>query len=208
VTRSTSTLPTLFGMLAALAAAGPALAQPQSVPSQELPALQLLAELRGGGRIIYFRHAATDFGENDSHMKSYEDCAGQRNLVDKGRDDARKIGIAIRALGIPLGRVVASPFCRTVETAELAFGRAEKWDEAKYGSAADQYAELRKLLGTRPAKANTVIVGHGNPFYTITGGVRIAEGEVAVVRPLNGRFEIAGRIKPEDWAALRAAAGR
>jgi len=28
-----------------------------------------------------------------------------------------------------------------------------------------------------------------------------------VLRPLNGRFEIAGRIKPDDWAALRSAAG-
>lgn len=200
-------IPSSLGrLLAALVLAGSALAQ-TSVPSWDLPAVQLLAEMRAGGRIIYFRHTATDFSENDSRMKSYEDCAGQRNLIDKGRDDARKIGLAIRALGIPLGRVVASPFCRTVETAELAFGRAEKWDEARYGSATDQYAELRKLLGTRPEKANTVIVGHGNPFYSITA-MRVAEGEIAVIRPMNGRFEISGRIKPDEWAALRAAAGR
>ena len=204
--RSGSILSSLARLLAPLLLVGPAFAQ-QSVPSWDLPSAELLAAMSGGGRILYWRHPATDFSENDSRMRSYEDCAGQRNLIDKGRDDARKTGIAIRALGIPIGRVIASPFCRTVESAQLAFGRAEKWDEARYGSAADQYAELRKLLGIRPEKANTVIVGHGAPFYSITG-VRIAEGEVAVIRPLNGRFEIEGRIKPEDWTALRTAAGR
>ena len=59
--------------------------------------------------------------------------------------------------------------------------------------------------GTQPEKANTVVVGHGNPFYSITA-VRLAEGEIAVLRPLKGRFEISGRIKPEDWTALRSGA--
>ena len=207
--KSSVSLLSSFGrLLAALLLTGPALAQPV-VPSWDLPPAELLAEMRGGGRVLYFRHPATDFSQNDSRMKSYEDCAGQRNLIDKGRDDARKIGIAVRALGIPIGRVLASPFCRTVESAELAFGRAEKMDEARYSAAPgeDRYVELRRLLGTRPGKANLVVVGHGNPFYSITS-VRLAEGEIAVLKPLDGRFELVGRIKPDDWTALRAAAGR
>jgi phosphohistidine phosphatase SixA len=208
--RSGSVLSSLARVLALLLLLGPAWAQ-QSVPSWDLPAAQLLAEMRSGGRILFWRHPATDFSENDSRMKSFEDCGGQRNLIDKGRDDARKIGIAVRALGIPIGRVLASPFCRTVETAELAFGRtAEKFDEARYQSAADgaeRYADLRAALGRSPGEPNMVIIGHGLPFYALTG-MRLAEGEIAVVRPLGGRFEVEGRIKPGDWAALRAAAGR
>src|SRR6266705_2844802 len=91
-------------------------AEPQrsSLPSRELPSAELL----------YFRHAATDFSQNDERMKSYDDCDNQRNLIDKGRADARAVGAAIRELRISVERVLASPFCRTVETAQLIFGRA------------------------------------------------------------------------------------
>src|SRR5216117_2869855 len=66
-------------------------AEPQrsSLPSRELAPAQLLAELLKGGYILFFRHAATDFSQNDEKMKSYEDCANQRNLIDRGRSDAR-----------------------------------------------------------------------------------------------------------------------
>src|SRR6185503_15577986 len=60
-------------------------AERSSLPQRELPPAQLLAELRKGGYILYFRHAATDFSRNDEKMKSYEDCANQRNLIDRGR---------------------------------------------------------------------------------------------------------------------------
>ncbi len=83
----------------------------------------LLSALRAGGYVLYFRHTATDFGQNDEKMTGFEDCANQRNLTDAGRADARAIGAAIRSLGIPIGDVLASPFCRTRETAELIFGR-------------------------------------------------------------------------------------
>src|SRR5258706_14184617 len=60
-------------------------AEPQrsSLPSRELPPAELLAELRKGGYVLYFRHAATDFSQNDERMKNYEDCADQRNLIDR-----------------------------------------------------------------------------------------------------------------------------
>jgi hypothetical protein len=69
-----------------------------------LLALQAAADaLRRGGYVLYFRHAATDMSKNDAGMTSFDDCPTQRNLVDRGRDDARTIGAAIRALGIPIG---------------------------------------------------------------------------------------------------------
>src|SRR5262249_5111854 len=89
-------------------------------PPAQAPA-ELLAALRGGGFVIYFRHADTDHTQNDSRMTSMADCANQRNLTDAGRENSRQIGDAIRALGVPVGAVLASPMCRTVETAVLAF---------------------------------------------------------------------------------------
>jgi len=181
-----------------------------SIPQREVAPAELMSELRKGGYILYFRHAATDFSQNDSNMKSFEDCAGQRNLIDRGRADARVVGAAIKLLAIPVGAVLASPFCRTVETAQLVFGRAEKTQEARGGPAApadsDRYAPLRKILITPVQKgANLAVVSHGNPFYSVAGPPYLAEGEAAVIRPLGSGFEIFAKIRVEDWETLKGA---
>lgn len=46
----------------------------------------LLAALRDGGHVRYFRHASTDPGQSDERMSGYEDCALQGNPTDTGRD--------------------------------------------------------------------------------------------------------------------------
>ena len=186
-------------------------AQRSSLPSRELAPAQLLAELRKGGYILYFRHAATDFSQNDERMKSFEDCANQRNLIDRGRSDARAAAAAIRRLGIPVERVLASPFCRTVETAQLIFGRAEKMQEVRGGPSApadaERYAALRRILATPiPAGANLAVVSHGNPFYSVAGPPYLAEGEAAVIRPLGADFQVIARIPVDRWDALASAA--
>ena len=182
-----------------------------STPKREIAPDELLAELRKGGYILYFRHAATDFSQNDSNMKSFEDCASQRNLIDRGRADARAVGAAIKQLGIPVGAVLASPFCRTVETAQIAFGRAQKTQQVRGGPAApadsDRYAPLRKILIAPVEKgANLAVVSHANPFYSVAGPPYLAEGEAAVIRPLGSGFEVFARIRVEDWETLKGAA--
>ena len=169
----------------------------------------LLAELRAGGYVLYLRHASTDFSQNDSQMKGYEDCGNQRNLTDKGRAEARAIGEHVRRLKIPIGTVLASPFCRTMETARLAFGKAQAMNEVRGGPARPddpaRYAPLRKLLSTAvPKGGNLVISSHGNPFYAVAGPPSLAEGETAVIRPggQNG-FTVVGRIPVGEWQGLR-----
>jgi phosphohistidine phosphatase SixA len=175
-----------------------------------LPPQAAIDALRRGGYVLYFRHAATDMSKNDAGMTSYDDCPTQRNLVDRGRDDARTIGAAVHALGIPIDKVRASPFCRTVETAELAFGRAEKSAEVRGGPAradeAARYAPLRRLLSQPPARGtNDVIVSHGNPFYAVAGPPYLAEGEAAVVQPAGDGFRVIARLRVEDWPAAALA---
>jgi phosphohistidine phosphatase SixA len=190
------------------AACALALLAPADATAALLTPTEAVALLRGGGFVLYFRHAATDFGKNDAQMTSFEACDTQRNLTDRGRDDARTIGAAIRALGIPVGQVLASPYCRTVETATLAFGRAEKTQAVRGGPAqpdsAERYAALRKLLAQRPARGvNDVIVSHGNPFIAVGGPPYLAEGEAAVVEPGNDGFRVIARIKVDEWTAAQ-----
>jgi hypothetical protein len=173
----------------------------------------VLAKLREGGYVLYMRHTSTDFSQNDAGMKSYEDCANQRNLTDKGRAEAREIGVHVKRLRIPIGEVLASPFCRTMETARLAFGKAQPMNEVRGGPVRSddptRYDGLKKLLSSTVGGAtNRVISSHGNPFQAVAGSPYLAEGEIAVVRPEGAmRFSVIARIRPEDWSRLPDAAG-
>lgn len=168
----------------------------------------MLGRLREGGLVLYMRHTSTDFSQNDAGMKSYDDCASQRNLTEKGRAEAREIGAHVKRLGIPIGEVLASPFCRTMETARLAFGKAQLMHEVRGGPArpedASRYDELRKLLSSPVAKGeNRVVSSHGNPFHAVAGPPYLAEGEIAVLRPEGAmRFSVVGRIRPQDWSGV------
>jgi hypothetical protein len=99
--------------------------------------------------------------------------------------------------------VLASPFCRTMETARLAFGKATATGDARGGPASDEagrYAALRKLLSTTiPKGQNLVISSHGNPFYALAGPPYLAEGEMALVKPEGERFSVIARIRLTDW---------
>jgi phosphohistidine phosphatase SixA len=163
--------------------------------------------LRRGGYVLFFRHASTDFAQNDAAMRSFDDCARQRNLTDAGRTEARAIGEAIRRLAIPVGEVLASPYCRTVETARLIFGRATPTTAVRGGPSSadgDRYAELKALLARgAPPGTNVAIASHGNPFYAVAGGPYLAEGEAAIIAPggPNG-FTVVGRVRKSEWHSL------
>lgn len=193
--------------------AGPvALVRAQAVsapaPAVELQGRALLAALRAGGFVLYFRHTSTDFGQNDERMTGYEECSTQRNLTDAGRAEARAIGAEIRALGIPIGEVLASPFCRTMETGRLIFGRATATPAVRGGSAQPdspaRYAELRELLATPvPSGTNVAIASHGNPFRAVVGGAYLAEGEAAVIEPRGAEsFRVVARVRKDEWKDL------
>ena len=187
------------------AALAVALATVSSLASAQ-PDPSLVPKLREGGYVLYFRHASTDFSQNDRSMKSYEDCASQRNLTDKGREEARRIGAQVKRLGIPIGEVYASPFCRTMETARLAFGKATATQDVRGGPVdPKRYEPLKRILSTAvPKGANTVVSSHGNPFHAVAGPPYLAEGEMAVVLPEDdGRFRVIARVRVEEWEALR-----
>jgi len=176
-------------------------------PAKPMPGPELLSELRKGGYVIYLRHTSTNFSRDDVKSRNDDDCDNQRPLTDKGREEARQIGAAFRELKIPIGQVLASPRCRTMETAMVAFGRAEKSAGARGGLVRDpdpqRYAGLRQLLSTPPQPGtNLVIASHGNPFYATAGAPYLAEGEAAVVRPLGKDFEIVARVRHDGWRAL------
>jgi len=176
-----------------------------SVFAQQNP---IVEKLRQGGYVLYMRHTSTDFSRNDANSRSYADCENQRNLTDKGRAEAREVAAQVARLRIPVGTVLASPFCRTMETARLAFGKATPMNEVRGGPLNSddpgRYDGLRKLLSSPvPKGENLVIASHGNPFRAVAGPPYLAEGEIAVVRPEgDGKFSVLSRIRLEQWPTL------
>lgn len=180
-------------------------------PQTALEGEALVAKLRAGGLTLYFRHTATDFSQNDAKMGAYDECATQRNLSDEGRRQAREIGAAIRALKLPVGEVIASPFCRTMETGHLMFGVAQPSPVVRGyegpSSAGADYTNLRALLASPPRPGTLrMITSHGNPFRAIAGPPHLEEGEAAVLMPADHDFVVVARIRRADWPRLFEAA--
>ena len=82
--------------------------------------------LRNGGAVFAMRHALAP-GTFDPPGFRLDECSTQRNLSDEGRAQARRIGAWFEARSLRPARVRSSPLCRCVDTATLAFGRAERW---------------------------------------------------------------------------------
>jgi broad specificity phosphatase PhoE len=155
--------------------------------------------LNSGGQVVLIRHAITTPGVGDPSGMRLEDCSTQRNLTDKGRDDARRVGEAFRARRIAVERVLSSPWCRCLETARLAFGRAEIWTPlgnlfGRPEKRDEQVRDMRALVGQRHAGGNLVLVSHGSTVLALTG-VSLGTAEMLVVMPQGeGRFSIVGRL--------------
>jgi phosphohistidine phosphatase SixA len=156
-----------LGLLVAISfAATPTFAQP-TAPGAILPESDLIDALRRGGHVIYFRHATTDPDQADTTDPKLGRCDAQRNLTADGRQMAGEIGAAFKALRIPVGKVLSSPYCRAVDTAKLAFGRHEVSDVLYFAIGVgktereQQGLALRQMLATPPARGtNTVLVAH------------------------------------------------
>jgi phosphohistidine phosphatase SixA len=160
----------------------------------------LAKALKQGGVVLVMRHAKTE--NTTDRVETIGDCTTQRNLSEEGREQARQIGRDIKALGVPVDKVLASPLCRAKDTADLAFGHSTPLmallSAGEEATPADE-RRIRKLraMTSAPAGSATVLVTHtGN-----IGGafdLSVEEGEIVVVR--DGK--VLGTVKPDDWKRL------
>lgn len=179
------------------------------LPGAAMADVPLLASLRAGGLVIFLRHAETGSAAPDQAAAVLGDCSTQRNLDAAGRAQALRIGAAIRELGIPVARVLASPFCRTMETAALAFGTAEPEPALSLPRHVDAAAHdamgeaLRGLLPEQPPSGNWVMVGHSYHMIAAGGPPPQPQGAAVILRPEGGgRFTVLATVPPDGWAAL------
>lgn len=188
-----------------------------TVYAQEIEHIDVLVKtLQKGGYNLYFRHEATNWSQDDFvHEKGdWVSCDGSkiRQLSDEGRQRATRTGQIMKQWHIPVSEVIASPYCRAVETAErLDLGDVKASHDVinlrvadYFGGRAAVVATARKLLALQPLSGtNRIIVAHGNVAQAATP-VYPGEGEMVVFEPDGtGGFNYVGRISPEDWLTLK-----
>jgi len=176
-------------------------------------AYQIVSELKKGGYVIYFEHAKTNPMQRDSAPKNMENCVTQRNLSESGQAQAKLIGDAFVALDIPIYRVYASPYCRSMETAEIAFGdgmNVTKSFDLKGIKYADRYEGERRvnvlinMLSSIPRETdkNTILVSHAENIKKATG-YSMSEGDALVVLPMEQEgFKVIAFITSGQWVDI------
>lgn len=142
-------------------------------PEALLSAYALMPKLKEGGLIIVIRHQRTAIlGGVDDFNRPWNECAAQRNLSAAGYASAIETGQAFDILNIPLGEVLSSPMCRTMETARLMFGHAKPLEELAHSSKERERTneitaeELIKIIAAQtPKQKNDVLITHGGNIY-------------------------------------------
>lgn len=166
--------------VAALLCAPPGLAQAADDAA-------LLRELRAGA-VVLMRHTQTTPGVGDPPGWKLERCETQRNLAPVGIEHAKRIGQWFQSQQLRVTVVRSSPWCRTRDTAMLAFGRHEDWPalsnifEDRSGADAQAVAVKRYIDSLKPGEL-VVLVSHGSTIgHIVPGGGGLASGESVVVR--------------------------
>ncbi|SQB93201.1 phosphoglycerate mutase [Clostridium tetanomorphum] len=155
----------------------------------------LLDILRNGGYILYIRHGEATVGVDQPNL-NFQYCLTQRNLSEIGRRQAVYYGETLRSLQIPINYpILASPFCRTIETAQLAFGMENVkidpfWVEIYRLSGNLSNEEQNRILVSLQSKleikppqgSNKVIIAHNFPQGIGLG--QIPNMGTVIVKPL------------------------
>jgi broad specificity phosphatase PhoE len=179
------------------------------------PVGAILTLLRAGGYVVVFRHGATYADQADTDPLNLEDVTKQRQLNDKGRADAKMIGDALKAAGVPIDKSISSRFARAVETARLIGGKdPEPTPDVSEGGLVVSPNEnnrraqaLRAIAAAPPAAGtNTLVVTHKPNILDAFGKdwFEIKEGEASIFKPDGkGAYTLIARVPIDQWAMAK-----
>jgi phosphohistidine phosphatase SixA len=155
--------------------------------------------LRAGGHVALMRHTDAPGGGGDPPGFRVDDCATQRNLSARGREDAARIGARLKSEGIVVERIISSPWCRCMDTATL-LQLGPVAAESTFGNVvvlSDQRQSLtagaRAVIDQWNGSGILLVVTHGANIASLTG-ISPASGEIVVVRKGSGGSDVVGRL--------------
>lgn len=150
-----------------------------------------LARLMEPGHVLLLRHANAP-GVGDPPGMRIEDCATQRNLDDRGRAQATRLGERLRAAGLAEVSVFTSQWCRCRETARLiAIGPVEDMPALNsfFEQPETRVARIRALhefLDRLPRDGRPVVFVTHQVTITALTGYFPSSGEGLVLRLTEG----------------------
>jgi phosphohistidine phosphatase SixA len=168
------------------------------VAAEEKPIAFKPSELKNAD-VVLLRHAnAPGVGDPDGFKLG--ECSTQRNLDEIGRAQAIRIGELIRASRVKVGAVWSSQWCRTRDTATLAFPEFAVRDVSAFnsffaerGREPAQSREALALLKSWRGPGVLVVVTHQVNITSLTN-LTPASGEAVAVRWKDGALRPLGRF--------------
>jgi phosphohistidine phosphatase SixA len=184
-------------------------------PAKELKGTAIVAALRKGGYNLYIRHGTATDGQDQPNLvmidKWWDNCAIQRKIVDAGREQARKVGAALKQLKVPIAVVKVSQFCRVRDTATLMdVGPIEVTEDLNHQLAQRMNfdvntARFTHMIAMPPKGKNVVLVSHTHSSQQNTERImaQLQEAEMVMFAPDGkGNTEPVARILFTDWESL------
>ncbi len=161
---------------------------------------QDFSSLKQPGVVALMRHALAP-GTGDPANFDLDDCSTQRNLDDRGRAQARRVGQMMRAVGVQFDAIWSSQWCRSMDTATLLdMGQVGEMPPlnsffAGRGDRTAQTQATRERIAAQPKQARLLLVSH---FVNISAlsGVGPRSGEIVVTRrDGRGGLDVIDRIE-------------
>jgi phosphohistidine phosphatase SixA len=159
--------------------------------------------LREGGKVVLIRHAPVDRNSGNPLARD-PSCVKERNLSGQGKKAARELGERFRKNNIAVTEIMHSPFCRTTETAQLAFGTTNPSDLLSLlevlstEAAQNQTQELMQFISEYSDQRNLVLITH-EPNINAISFELMKHLDVLVIEPGgDGDFEELGVIRFTD----------
>ena len=156
------------------------------------------AALVNGSHVALVRHGSAPPGYGDPPGFKIDDCATQRNMDERGRAQARALGEAFRQHGVPVDKILSSPWCRCLETARLmALGPVESvMAVASSERSPERLVVLKQIVADWRGPGTLVLVTHAFTVRALVG-IMPEQAETVVVRPRLGDqagMDVVGRI--------------
>ncbi|MEE4364595.1 MAG: histidine phosphatase family protein [Desulfotignum sp.] len=159
----------------------------------------LWQELKKENHFALIRHALAP-GTGDPPNFNIRDCTTQRNLSERGRNQARNIGRLLRAKGIHRAQVYASQWCRCLETAHLLdLGPVQELEILNsffrhFEKKKEQTAALKSWINDKEIRDLLILVTHQVNITAFTD-IFPGSGEMVIVRKDGqDKFAVLGTI--------------
>ncbi|SFR75663.1 Histidine phosphatase superfamily (branch 1) [Marinobacter daqiaonensis] len=157
--------------------------------------------LRQGQAVLILRHALAPGTGDPAHFQ-LGDCSTQRNLSQRGREQARAWKPLLAKHGITRARVFTSQWCRSRDTARgMGMGKVTEWPSlnsffGNRGAADKQTRETRSAVNELQSGLPVILVSHQVNITRLTGVYPSSNEGVIVRLPLSDDPVVLARVTP------------